>query len=773
MARNDEDFRAACCCVPARHRCCCYGYYAILLVLMMAASSTSSSSSGVVVVEGRGGGDRAAYLKPYPSRRRRHAEPRGCPQPKAFQGRALKLNSLSYRCDKTLRASTTTTTSSRDDGDGGNRKSRKDATRRSIDRRDASRSLESKSYNDYYRDPSPVTTGPPGSSSQAQAQSRPTPPMPSQLFQQLAMSQLELLASSLTFGSADVRKSKIKSMALYLPQENALTGQLEFLPAVLYPHPDKDRVFIASDATSGRAPTLPRTLTKLPGFAVASSLLPGYPMVSASSHQAGIGVVEEVFCDVRGGSSQNGGRGGGAALSVPLFSGSQTVGVLLVSPSDELSSQVESGCDGDDFSSAESSFSSVWTVEDREQVGRAATSLSLALSMDNERLALQSQNRAVKEALSDSLHQLKNPLQALRTYGKLLQQHIADAEARSPSSSSSTTEPASTTSWSSTRRRGAATTTPRLLELADHLMVQSDRLSQRLKPVDWIVDNMVDDADANAPRPPLLLLGPAEERALVRWTGTGTIPADGSNIKAAASRESSALVPALASASSKPRIKSTENDSTDPGANDASPLSEPANQRYLFDPSADELEIGFLEDVLDPVVSAFRAIADDKAIDFTVEISDDVPGVMVSAQAIQEVMSNLLDNAFKYVAMSNGGADDAYPGRAPRPPRVRLRITSNAPNLPPGATLYVEDNGPGIPASELDAIFTRGYRGSQSSSSTIPGSGLGLGIARALVHKMGGSIRTLTPAQAAKRGCRLSGAAMEVVLYRNPQVGSV
>jgi signal transduction histidine kinase len=604
--------------------------------------------------------------------------------------------------------------------------------------------------------------------------------MPSQLFQQLALSQLELLASSLQFGSVGpTRKSKIKSMALYLPQENALTGQLEFLPAVLYPHPDKDRVFIASDATSGRAPTLPRTLTKLPGFAVASSLLPGYPMVSASSHQPGIGVVEEVFCDVRGGTSQN---GGGAALSVPLFSGSQTVGVLLVSPSDELSSQVVGS--SDDLSSAESASSSVWTVEDREQVGRAATSLSLALSMDNERLALQTQNRAVKEALSDSLHQLKNPLQALRTYGKLLQQHIAeDAEARSPSSpslASSTTEEESTsTRWSSTRRRGA-TATPRLLELADHLMVQSDRLSQRLKPVDWIVDNMDgDDAAANAPRPPLLLLRPAEERALVRWTGTGTgtIPADGRNIKAAASRESSALVPALASASSKARIMSTGNDSTNlssaPGDNDASPLSEPANQRYLFDPSADELEIGFLEDVLDPVVSAFRAIADDKSIDFTVEISDDVPGVTVSAQAIQEVMSNLLDNAFKYVAMSKGGADDAYLGRAPRQPRVRLRIASNPSSLPPGATLHVEDSGPGIPESELDAVFTRGYRGSQSSSSTIPGSGLGLGIARALVHTMGGSIRALTPKQAAKRGCRLPGAAVEVVLYRNPQVGSV
>jgi signal transduction histidine kinase len=393
--------------------------------------------------------------------------------------------------------------------------------------------------------------------------------------------------------------------------------------------------------------------------------------------------------------------------------------------------------------------------------------------MDSERVALQRQNRAVKEALADSLHQLKNPLQALRTYGKLLQQRIADGveeERRGPPNSaplSSSSSSSSTTIWSSTRRgASAASTTPRLLELADHLMVQSDRLSQRLKPVDWIVDNMDDVDGVEVPRPPLLLLRPAEERGLVRWTGS--IPAaEGSS----STRGSSALVPATASDSTNSKSKKMGEDSTDPslgpGSVDESRFSEQENQRYLFDPSADDaMEIGFLEDVLEPVVSAFQAIADDKSIDFTVEIADDVPGVAVSVQAIQEVMSNLLDNAFKYVALSPSEGD-AYPARPPWQPRVWLRITSNPSRLPPGATMYVEDNGPGIPDSELDAVFARGYRGAQSSSTT-PGSGLGLGIARSLLHKMGGSIRALSPRKAAKRGCRLSGTVMEVVLYRNP-----
>jgi hypothetical protein len=73
------------------------------------------------------------------------------------------------------------------------------------------------------------------------------------------------------------------------------------------------------------AMALTHTFTKLPGFAHAMSLIPGYPMVSsASDTKAGIGQAEEVMCDPI---SRN------TALSVLLFFGSCIVGVLLVWPS--------------------------------------------------------------------------------------------------------------------------------------------------------------------------------------------------------------------------------------------------------------------------------------------------------------------------------------------------------------------------------------------------------------------------------------------------------
>jgi hypothetical protein len=196
---------------------------------------------------------------------------------------------------------------------------------------------------------------------------------------------LQVLANSLT--QPGETSSKVESMALYLPQENVNTGQLEFTPVVLYPDPKSERIFICSDAESGKAPTLPKALTKLPGFAHATTLLPGYPMISSCGEfSPGVGIVEEVMCDPRFKNTP-------PALSVPLLSGSQTVGVILVSARMET-------CEKE-----------YWTEYDRSQVSCAAQSLSMALTMDNERNVLREQNEAFREGLSDSLHQVKNPLQ--------------------------------------------------------------------------------------------------------------------------------------------------------------------------------------------------------------------------------------------------------------------------------------------------------------------------------------------------------------------------
>jgi signal transduction histidine kinase len=59
------------------------------------------------------------------------------------------------------------------------------------------------------------------------------------------------------------------------------------------------------------------------------------------------------------------------------------------------------------------------------------------------------------------------------------------------------------------------------------------------------------------------------------------------------------------------------------------------------------------------------------------------------------------------------------------------------------AELVVEDTGPGIPASQREAVFGRFYRVDGGMAS---GSGLGLAIARELARLMGGDVRLASPA---------------------------
>ncbi len=91
-------------------------------------------------------------------------------------------------------------------------------------------------------------------------------------------------------------------------------------------------------------------------------------------------------------------------------------------------------------------------------------------------------------------------------------------------------------------------------------------------------------------------------------------------------------------------------------------------------------------------------------------------------RGLQQVLSNLIDNAIKY-------------SRQSRPPRVG--ITAEA--LPAGCRLTVTDNGIGFDMAYHDRIFglfNRLVRGNE-----FEGTGAGLAIVKKLVQKLGGTIR--------------------------------
>lgn len=98
---------------------------------------------------------------------------------------------------------------------------------------------------------------------------------------------------------------------------------------------------------------------------------------------------------------------------------------------------------------------------------------------------------------------------------------------------------------------------------------------------------------------------------------------------------------------------------------------------------------------------------------------------------LKRVFANLFDNAEKY-----GGAA-----------AVRLIRQETA------AVVTVDDNGPGIPAGEREKVFAPFYRVEASRSRETGGVGLGLSVARTIVHAHGG---TITLADAPGGGLRVT-----------------
>lgn len=95
--------------------------------------------------------------------------------------------------------------------------------------------------------------------------------------------------------------------------------------------------------------------------------------------------------------------------------------------------------------------------------------------------------------------------------------------------------------------------------------------------------------------------------------------------------------------------------------------------------------------------------------------------VWADRQRLEQVISNLLDNAVKY--SPEGGLIT-----------IGTRIQGDY------AQLYITDTGIGIPAHELSRLFTPFFRASNASSRHFPGVGLGLYLCQSIANAHGGMI---------------------------------
>lgn len=125
-----------------------------------------------------------------------------------------------------------------------------------------------------------------------------------------------------------------------------------------------------------------------------------------------------------------------------------------------------------------------------------------------------------------------------------------------------------------------------------------------------------------------------------------------------------------------------------------------------------------IKELVDTVVDLYSHVADEKNINISVDISDNLI-VKLDRVKMTLVLSNLVDNAIKY---SENGS------------KVVIAANQNGEKI----TLNVVDTGIGIEQSEIDKIWEKLYRSNNSVS--VKGYGLGLSYAKAIVNAHNGDI---------------------------------
>ena len=278
-----------------------------------------------------------------------------------------------------------------------------------------------------------------------------------------------------------------------------------------------------------------------------------------------------------------------------------------------------------------------WNQQESEQVKAIAQTLALATWLEKEsqwyreQLRLQQDIRQwEQEQLGDLLHQLRNPLTALRTFGKLLVKRLLPED--------------------------------RNQSIAESILRESDRLSELMQQFEVEVDSKVTES-----------------------------------------------LPVTVSTTS---VRLAESEVQQP-------------QNFLLAGKTDRVDILDVLDILEPLLITTKAIAESQEIKLIANLPFSLPKVKANAQALREVLNNLLDNAVKYT---------------PSKGQITVRIDLKADLL----GIAIEDTGYGIPEEDKEHLFERHYRGIQAQGD-IPGTGLGLAIAKQLLKQMQGNIEVISP----------------------------
>eukprot|EP00903_Cladosiphon_okamuranus_P006858 g6679.t1 len=485
----------------------------------------------------------------------------------------------------------------------------------------------------------------------------------------------------------------VDRVVLFARRENAETGELEFVPAIEYPE----------------GSTLVWSADGGPGSEV---LLPPEAETAEQTMRA------EDWDNPGAAESSDGG------LSAPIVYASLVLGMVTVFR-EETGAAAVSGAGGDVLEEGHARAGRVsvgdspgedegaepaaaWGERDKVLLETVASSVAMGAVLDQkQKWAAVMQVEPLRKVVAEALHQVKNPMTALRTFGKLLLRRLPQDD---------------------TLNR----------ELAKDIILQSDRLVDILLPVDAVLGLLANavEREREAQMPGMV------DPHLAHREGFAAAAAAAS--AAAAATASAGGVGAAAAAR---RGKMAVSEDVPQGVQDAL-LSPPAGLEESL-PWEEPAHFGVLsvEDVIQPVSRAAQVAAKKRRVGFRWRVDDDLPKVIGDERALEEALSNVVENALKFCKMGHGGGAKDGGDRATVVLRARFSTEAEWGGAGSGVVIEVVDNGPGIEEEDLPYIFDRGYRGRRPLQCEIPGTGLGLGIARDTIRSFGGDLEVKNKAK--------------------------
>lgn len=151
-------------------------------------------------------------------------------------------------------------------------------------------------------------------------------------------------------------------------------------------------------------------------------------------------------------------------------------------------------------------------------------------------------------------------------------------------------------------------------------------------------------------------------------------------------------------------------------------LSELESKESFYSPSTGkDFEQINIDEIVNQSVVSLKGKMAEKNLEFSLNIGEDLPSYRGNKFLLEQMVSNLVDNAIKYTP-SNGNIS------------VQTYKTDRE------IIIEISDTGIGIPKEDLDRIFERFYRIDKTRSRKIGGTGLGLSIVKHIVLLHGGSV---------------------------------